>query len=260
MYRIEQPIKVNETIVVQAGSSSSFLGKLELTLENGKIDSFQYELVEMHEGLPEDEEVASMIADILEVYQQERNNVVGKTDSILHRMTLNEAPMDKLITDAYLNAYKCDLAFSHGWRYGTPLPSGEITEFDLHTIIPTNPEMFTMEMTGERLLQALEKNLEMVFSRDPFKQKGGYILRSSGLFMAFKPYNPEGSRIQKLLIGGKEIDMGKHYKIAGGGKQLFKGAEADKTYHGIHAVEVIKQFLKEKGTFKADDLPRILSI
>lgn len=258
--RIEQPIKVNETIVVQAGSSSSFLGKLELTLENGKIDSFQYELVEMHEGLPEDEEVASMIADILEVYQQERNNVVGKTDSILHRMTLNEAPMDKLITDAYLNAYKCDLAFSHGWRYGTPLPSGDITEFDLHTIIPTNPEMFTMEMTAERLLQALEKNLEMVFSRDPFKQKGGYILRSSGLFMAFKPYNPEGSRIQKLLIGGKEIDMGKHYKIAGGGKQLFKGAEADKTYHGIHAVEVIKQFLKEKGTFKADDLPRILSI
>ncbi|MEH7886217.1 bifunctional UDP-sugar hydrolase/5'-nucleotidase [Bacillus sp. JJ1609] len=258
--RIEQPITVNGTVVVQAGSSSSFLGKLDVTLENGKMEDYQYELVAMDERFPDDEEMAGIIADILEPYQQERTNVVGKTDSILHRMTLNEAPMDKLITDAYLNAFDTDLAFSHGWRYGTPVPSGDITEYDLHTIIPTNPELFTMEMTGERLVKALEKNLEMVFSRDPFKQKGGYILRSSGLFMAFKPYNPEGNRIQKLLIGGEEIDMGKNYKIAGGGRQLFKGAEADKTYHGVHAIEVIKQFLKEKGTFTADEQPKILSI
>jgi len=258
--RIEQPIKVNGTVVVQAGSSSSFLGKLDVTLDNGKIEDCHYELISIDEQFQEDEEMAGIIADILEPYQQERANVVGKTDSILHRMTLNEAPMDKLITDAYLNAFDADLAFSHGWRYGTPVPAGDITEYDLHTIIPTNPEMFTMEMTGDRLVKALEKNLEMVFSRDPFKQKGGYILRSSGLFMAFKPYNPEGNRIQKLLIGGKEIDMGKNYKIAGGGSQLFKGAEADKTYQGTHAIAVIKQFLKEKGTFTADEQPKIISI
>lgn len=258
--RIEQPITVNGTVVVQAGSSSSFLGKLDVSVDNGKMDNFKYELIAIDEGFPEDEEMAGIIAGILESYQQERTNVVGKTDSILHRMTLNEAPMDKLITDAYMNAFDSDLAFSHGWRYGTPLPAGDITEYDLHMIIPTNPEMFTMEMTGERLVKALEKNLEMVFSRDPFKQKGGYILRSSGLFMAFKPYNPEGNRIQKILIDGKEIDMNRTYKIAGGGKQLFKGAEADKTYHGVNAVEVIKQFLKQKGTFTADNTQKTLSI
>jgi S-sulfosulfanyl-L-cysteine sulfohydrolase len=258
--RIEQPIKVNNTIVVQAGSSSSFLGKLDLTIENGKIASCQYELLDVNESFPEDEEMAGIIADILEPYREERNNIVGSTQSVLHRMTLNDAPMDELITDAYKYVFECDLAFSHGWRYGTPIPEGDITEYDLHTIIPTNPEMFTMEMTGERLLKALEKNLEMVFSRDPFKQKGGYILRSSGLFMAFKPYNPEGNRIQKLLVGGKEIDLNKKYKMTGGGKQLFKGAEADKTYHGVKAVDVIIQFLKEQGSFKADEVPKILSI
>jgi S-sulfosulfanyl-L-cysteine sulfohydrolase len=100
----------------------------------------------------------------------------------------------------------------------------------------------------------------MVFSRDPFNQKGGYILRSSGLFMAFKPYNPKGNRIQKLLVGGQEIDLKKKYKIAGGGKQLFKGAEADKTYHGVNAVDVIKEFLKDERTFKADAKQKILSI
>jgi S-sulfosulfanyl-L-cysteine sulfohydrolase len=257
--RVEEPITVNDTLIVQAGSSSSFLGKLEITLDGGRMEDYRYKLVEIDESFPEDEEMAGIIADILEPYDKERGNIVGKTESILHRMTLNEATMDQLITDAYLHAYNSDLAFSHGWRYGTPVPAGDITEYDLHTIIPTNPEMFTLEMTGERLMNALEKNLEMVFSRDPFKQKGGYVLRSSGLFMSFKPYNPEGNRIQKLLVGGQEIDLKKKYKIAGAGKQLFKGAEADKTYHKVHAVDVIKQFLKENGTFKADGEPRILS-
>ncbi|WP_257988459.1 5'-nucleotidase C-terminal domain-containing protein [Bacillus sp. V33-4] len=127
--------------------------------------------------------------------------IVGRTNSILHRMTLNEAPMDRLITDSYLHSYDCDLTFSHGWRYGTPIAPGPISMDDLHSIIPTNPEMFTLEMDGHRLLKAIEKNLEQVFSADPFKQKGGYILRSSGLFMTLKPYNPEGNRIQSLQIG-----------------------------------------------------------
>ncbi|MBT2638166.1 bifunctional UDP-sugar hydrolase/5'-nucleotidase [Bacillus sp. ISL-39] len=257
--RVEKPITVNGSLVVQAGSSASFIGKLEINLEGGKLESYQYELAAIDESFPADEEMEEIIADILKPYSRERNHVVGRTESILHRMTLNEAPMDQLITDAYLNAYDSDLAFSHGWRYGTPLPAGDVTEYDLHTIIPTNPEMFTLEMTGEHLMNTLEKNLEMVFSRDPFKQKGGYILRSSGLFMSFKPYNPEGNRIQKLLVAGQGIDLRKNYKIAGAGKQLFKGAEADKTYHGVHAVDIIKQFLKEKGTFKADGEPKILS-
>ncbi|CAM3905595.1 bifunctional metallophosphatase/5'-nucleotidase [Mesobacillus thioparans] len=259
--RIEQPITVNGALVVQAGSSASFLGKLDIQLEGGKIEDYQYELVTIDESFPVDEEMEGIIAGILEPYRKERENVVGRTESILHRMTLNEAPMDQLITDAYLHVLDdCDLAFSHGWRYGTPVQPGDITEYDLHTIIPTNPEMFTLKMSGEQLMNALEKNLEMVFSRDPFKQKGGYILRSSGLFMAFKPYNPEGNRIQKLLVGGKELDLKKKYKIAGGGKQLFKGAESNKTYHGVQAVDVIKQYLNENGAFKAEGEPKILSI
>ncbi|WHX39965.1 bifunctional UDP-sugar hydrolase/5'-nucleotidase [Mesobacillus sp. AQ2] len=259
--RIEKPITVNGALVVQAGSSASFLGKLEINMEGGKMADYQYELIAIDESFSVDEEMEGIIADILEPYKKERDNVVGRTESTLHRMTLSEAPMDQLITDAYLHAFDdCNLAFSHGWRYGTPVQPGDITEYDLHTIIPTNPEMFTLEMSGKQLMNALEKNLEKVFSRDPFKQKGGYILRSSGLFMAFKPYNPEGNRIQKLLVGGEEFDLKKTYKVAGGGKQLFKGAEANKTYQGVHAVDVIKQFLNEKGLFKANQEPKILSI
>src|SRR5690606_22529361 len=114
----------------------------------------------------------------------------------------------------------------HGWRYGHPMPAGPLTLFDLHTIIPTNPELFTLELTGEELWKALENNLEQVYSSDPFEQKGGYVLRSSGIRMTFKPYNPKGHRIQSLQIVGEGFDPGKTYRIVGGGSQAFKNFES----------------------------------
>lgn len=105
-------------------------------------------------------------------------------------MFLNETPMDRLITDAYLYAIDADIALSHGWRYGAPILPGVITVEDLYQIIPTNPELFTLELEGRFILEAFETNLEQVFSPDPFQQKGGYVLRTSGVIMAYKSYNP----------------------------------------------------------------------
>ncbi|PLR82207.1 bifunctional metallophosphatase/5'-nucleotidase [Bacillus canaveralius] len=244
--RVKRPIFQDETIIVQAGSSSSFLGRLDITLENRKLQEFNYELIPIFEHFETDWEMDEIINSIIEPYQKDKEDIVGSTNSILHRMTLNEAPMDRLITDAYLHAYDCDLAFSHGWRYGSPIAAGPVSVYDLNSIIPTNPELFTVEIEGHRLLKAIEKNLEQVFSADPFEQKGGYILRSSGMFMTYKPYNPKGNRIQSLLIKGKNVDLHKTYKIVGGGKQLFKGLEANKSYKGVHAIDVIEAYLNKK--------------
>src|SRR5690606_31262935 len=131
-------------------------------------------------------------------------------------------PMDKLITDAYLAYTGADAAFSHGWRYGAPVLPGVVTMAELYNIIPTNPQLFLLEMDGHTLMQALETNLEQVFAADPFDQKGGYVLRSSNLMMAYKPYNPAGHRIQHLEVNGSPLSRDRIYRIAGGGEQLFK--------------------------------------
>lgn len=120
--------------------------------------------------------------------------------------------------------------------------------------------MFTLKMDGKTLWNTLEINLEQVFSADPFEQKGGYILRSSGLFITFKPYNPKGHRIQKLQVGGQDINLHKTYKIAGGGQQLFKGQESMKMYHEVSAIEVIQSFLKEKGPYQTKEGESIISV
>lgn len=258
--RITTPIIENGAYIVQVGSSSSFLGRLDVEVENGAISDVHYELIEMDESFEEDEEIKGLVDEVLARYKKERSAVIGETETVLHRMTLEEAPMDKLITDAYLAAFGSSAAFSHGWRYGHPIAAGPLTLYDLHTIIPTNPELFTLDLTGKELLDALEHNLEQVYSSDPFEQKGGYVLRSSGLKMTFKPYNPKGHRIQSLQIAGEGFQPDKIYRVAGGGSQSFKKHEAKKNYQGIHAIDVIQKFLQEKGPYKLKDGADVVSV
>ena len=258
--RVQKPIVQNDTYIVQAGSSSSFIGRLDVEFENDAITNLQYELIEVEEQLEEDKEVKELVNELLASYERERDTVVGETQTLLHRMTLEEAPMDKLITDSYLSSFHSDAAFSHGWRYGHPIAPGPITLYDLYTIIPTNPEIFTLEITGEELWSVLEHNLEQVYSSDPFKQKGGYVLRSSGLKMTYKPYNPKGSRIQTLQIAGGHLQPKKTYRISGAGKQSFKKYENKKQYQGVHAIDAIQTFLRKTGSFKMKSGIDVLSV
>ena len=258
--RVIEPIVINKTHVIQAGSSASFLGRLDMTINENKISSVQYELIHVDEKFEEDAEVKTIVDSILELHTAERNTIVGETNEILHRMTLEKAPMDKLITEAYISTFECDVAFSHGWRYGTPIDIGPMTLYDLHTIIPTNPELFTIELDGKTLLNVLESNLEQVYSSDPFDQKGGYILRSSGLNMTYKPYNPKGHKIQSLQIAGENIDLNKEYKIVSAGGQLFKKFEDKKKYQRIKAVDAIQNYLEKTGTFEVKKGADIVSV
>ncbi|WP_394187860.1 5'-nucleotidase C-terminal domain-containing protein [Paenisporosarcina quisquiliarum] len=124
----------------------------------------------------------------------------------------------------------------------------------------TNPELFTIELDGKTLRNVLESNLEQVYSSDPFDQKGGYILRSSGLNMTYKPYNPKGHRIQSLQIAGENIDLNKEYKIVSAGGQLFKKFEEKKEYQRIKAVDAIKNYLDKTGHFKVEKGSDIVSV
>jgi len=82
----------------------------------------------------------------------------------------------------------------------------------MYQIIPTNPELFTLGMEGSSISKVLELNLEQVFASDPIQQKGGYVLRSSNIGMAYKPYNPKGHRIQHIEVKGEILQLDKNIR------------------------------------------------
>lgn len=212
--RLTAPVVVKDTIIIQSGCHGSFLGRLDLKVEKGKVRSYEHQLITITSDLPQDEEVERLVRAATEGYQGLRNEVVGHTLTSLNRNTVLESTMDNLLLKAIREAAGTELAFSNGWRYGAPVPKGEITLNDLWNIIPTNPPVSVVDLTGEEIWELMEDSLDRTFARNPFDQLGGYVKRCLGLSVYFKLENPRGQRIQELFVLGERIDMNRSYPVA----------------------------------------------
>lgn len=139
---------------------------------------------------------------------------VGEVSPALNRDTTLEATMDNFLLAAMQEAAGTPLAFCNGWRWGTPVRPGPVTQNDLYNILPMPVPISTVDLTGRELNAMLEENLERTFSADPFHQMGGYVKRCLGLTLYLKIENPPGTRIQKLFVGGDEVQPDKIYRAA----------------------------------------------
>ena len=212
--RLCKPVLNGKTIVIQSGCHGSFLGRLDLEIDGGHIIDFRHRLIEIEATLQPDPTVDEQIRQALAPYKNDLSEVVGKTATALNRGTTLEATMDNFLLQALLENTGAQLAFSNGWRYGAPIVPGKITLNDLYNIIPMNPPVSTVELTGEELRIMLEENLERTFSCDPYKQMGGYVKRCLSLNLYFKIENPPGQRIQKLFVGDQEVHSDRYYTAA----------------------------------------------
>lgn len=199
--RLYEAIKVNDCIVIQCGCHGSFAGHLQLQIEQRRIMSYTYKLITIDAAIKADSEIEKLVNNVMEPYLQVKQEIVGQTSAILHRYNTLSSSMDDLLLLAIKSASDAEIAFSNGWRYGAPIPAGAITKGDLFNIIPMNPVVSTVEITGAEIIMMLEENLERTFSADPMKQMGGYVKRCSGLHVKMRIENPAGNRIQHIFIG-----------------------------------------------------------
>lgn len=204
--RMEAPVMENGAIIFQSGCHGSFIGRLNLDIDDGEIVRHQHELIAVDERFAPDREVQQQVDTAMAPYRTMLSQIVGHTNVALTRYQSLQCSMDDLLLDAIALAAGTEIAFSNGWRYGAPIPPGPITINDLWNIIPTNPAVETVELTGEEIRVMLEENLERTFSSDPFQQMGGYVKRCRGVRLYVKIENPVGSRVDRLFVLGAPVD------------------------------------------------------
>ncbi|SHM60910.1 2',3'-cyclic-nucleotide 2'-phosphodiesterase/5'-or 3'-nucleotidase, 5'-nucleotidase family [Paracoccus solventivorans] len=210
--RLMVPVTVGKTLVIQSGCHGSFIGRLDLTVKDGRVIDSRHALIPVDDTLEEDPEMAALVDQALQV-SADLDRIVGETPMALHRATCLDAPMDDLLLAAVARAAGTDIAFSNGWRYGAPVPPGPVTAEHLWNIVPADPPVSTVELTGAEILQMMEENIERTFSCDPFGQRGGYVKRFRGLTFRVKLENPKGLRIQGASCGDAPLEPGQTYKV-----------------------------------------------
>ncbi len=167
--RVRVPIQGKYTKVVECGAFGSFLGKLDITVKEGKIDTYQYELLDVDPvKYPANKNVLALVQKAAAPYQDALQKVIGYTSTPLVRYFVLETPMDNLITDAVMWKFKPDIALSNGFRFCQPLavPQGAqkvaITNEFLWNMLPVDSTAKKGEVTGQQILEWLEKDRGLV--------------------------------------------------------------------------------------------------
>lgn len=212
--RMYEPIVENGAIIFQSGCHGSFIGRLDLTVEDDKVSDFRHRLIPVDAELGQDEEMQVLVEAAARPHRALLTEVVGQTRVPLHRYAMLQTTMDDLLLDAIAAAAGCEIAFSNGWRYGAPIPPGPVTVNDLWNIIPTNPPVSTVDLSGAEIAAMLEENYERTFAANPYEQMGGYVKRCRGLNVYLKAENPRGHRIDRLFAEGELIEPERVYRCA----------------------------------------------
>jgi len=259
--RLYEPVIQNGTIVIQSGCHGSFLGRLDLRIEGRKVTDFHHELITVSESITPDPGVQSLVDQTVSSYHKELGKVVGQTETPLNRNTILESTMDNLLLKSMIHLTGAQLAFSNGWRYGAPIQPGPVTLGDLYNIIPVNPPVSVVELTGDEIRIMIEENLEHTFSRDPYAQMGGYVKRCMGLSAYIKLENPKGTRVQELFVQGMRVNPERVYTAAFVTSQAVpSGYGSNRSDTGTRAVDALIGYLATCRSVRADIQNSIVAV
>ncbi len=218
--RVRVPIEGKFCKVVECGAFGSFLGKLDIEVENGKIKTHHYQLLDVDpQKYPADKDLLGQIVQAEAPFKKELSKEIGTTTTPLVRYFVLETPMDNLITDAILWKFNPDIALSNGFRFCQPLAMDpakgtiSITKDFLWNMLPVNSEAKTGLITGKQLWDWLEQELQNAFAKDPSKRLGGWFVRFAGMELNFTIGNKMGERLNWVKIKGEPVKKDKEYSI-----------------------------------------------
>lgn len=243
--RLTRPALINDTVIMQSGAHGSFIGRLDVQVSGDGMAAWRHSLLPVDEAYEPDPDMHALIEASLDPFAAATTQVLGETGTLLHRYAMFESTMDNLLLEATADAAGTAVALSNGWRYGAPIPPGPLTRSDLWSIVPANPPVSVVQLTGQELRDLFEQNLEATFACDPWDQRGGYMKRCRGIEMVLKIENPAGYRIQELTADGAPLAAGDRVSVGFLGEQAVppsRGRERRAT--DITAVGALERYLR----------------
>ncbi len=219
--RVREPIICRYAKVVEPGAFGSFVGRLDLTVENGRITGERYELIEVDpKKYRAKKKISDLIRQLEAPFRESIERVVGYSKIPLYRYFVIENTIDTLILDALYWKAGTEIVLSNGFRFcpprSTPNAAGliPITEGYIFDMLPVDATLRTAVVSGAEILKWLEKELNNVFAKDAAKRFGGWLVKFKGMEVSFYAYGEQDKRVDKVRIGDQPLDPERLYTVA----------------------------------------------
>lgn len=206
--RLEEPLRIGDVLVVQAGSRMKNLGRLDLRVEDDRVAAYAGRLIETTAtGRAADPELQALVARYEELVDAEFGRVIGRLVEPWRRRGGGESNVGNWICDRLREAAGADVALLNSGTLRRDLPAGPLTRLDIHQLLPFGNLLETFEIDGRGLARICLAN-----ARAAEAERHG-ILQVGGLRYAYAVRDGE-VELQEATVGGQPLDPDRVYTVA----------------------------------------------
>jgi 2',3'-cyclic-nucleotide 2'-phosphodiesterase (5'-nucleotidase family) len=252
--KFEEPVTVNNTKIYQAFKWGLFLGEIDLSIKNKKIDNSDYKVHPVNykidktasfDILEDDKKTLSAIKNKMSNYDKLINKPIAKIENENldpKYSKFRETEIGNLICDAMLDYTGVDVAFQNAGGIGTVvIQSGQIKRNGLDDLIKYDNSLVILYLTGDEIIKLLEFSVNN-------QGKGGFLQVAGIRFV----YSKKMGRIIEAKINNQDVIRSNYYKVVinswladgGDGYKIFTQIK-DKINLSILHREIVYNYLEK---------------
>lgn len=208
--KVEHPVRIGKTVVVQAWEHAKALGVLDLSVEGGRVQQITGRLEAIRPGGDVNPAVAGLVARYSGELKGAMQAVVGKACRDLdgEKVRFVETTLGNMVADAMREATGADVALVNGGSIRTSIKQGPVSLQDIYSVLPFDNYAIVLHLPGRVVRQALEHGLGKM------EEGSGAFLQVSGLRFSYDPAVPSGQRLGEVRVAGRPLDPDKTYAVA----------------------------------------------
>ncbi len=209
--RIESPMKVKETIIVQAWEHAKVLGVLDLTVQDRKVIEYEGTLEAIR---PDKLSPDPAVSEIVDRYKKQTaailDEVIGEAQVDLpgKGSRSQETNLGNLVADILRQETGADVALINGGSLRADILKGPIRMKDLLSVLPFSNHPVVLKVKGGELQEIFEYGLS------DQSGTGGRFPQVSGIRLTYTPNALDGQMITSFMVGEKKLNPQGWYSLA----------------------------------------------
>src|SRR5262249_51254779 len=234
----ELPVRIGPTTIVSAGKFGKYVGKVDLTFNDAKLNRIESRLIPLN-GVQPDPTIEKM----LEPYEAKLNKalqqVLGHAVGDLSRSTAQESHIGNLLADAVRAKTGTAIALINAADPQAGIRKGPITSRTVLEVLPSENTLVTMRLSGAQIKRILSRT----------------VMSLSGVRVKLDSTKPEGKRlISARLQDGTPIRDKDFYSVTtndylvtggDGYKEFSEGISVEDT--GILVRDALGEYIARLG-------------
>lgn len=210
-----EPDVQNGTLILQAYEWGKYVGRLDLTIRNGEVASYEYDLIPvnlkedgqlMRPELAQNLEMLAMLAPYQQSGSAALDTIIGSAngDFIGDRSVVRNEPtnLGVMVARAQRVKTQADVAVMNSGGIRADMDGGDISYKDVLTVQPFGNMVAYVDFSGAELLNYLNVAASKQAGSGAFAQFDGVNLRIND------------GEVTRAIVNGREIDPNGTYRLA----------------------------------------------